>query len=448
MEERNLQQEITDEFANAFTSLSARVEVFQTTQESFVQSLIPQIQEVLPDLTEENLRVASAIYGICLTDEAIKNYEPSQFAQDVKYLIEIMPDEESTPEIIKEAEATREVNATNEMKSSNAKTLQERTKEAMLQETVFMATLASYYKSNSIIESALNELNNDIVLLNINNRAEIAITSILIRTHLLPLYNHIYSLYKATGTEIDLRFITSQIIFGIKNLIRENSENESQYSLFSKIKENYPLGHGDDLYWDLAISQIYSVFYDKLKHLLQPKIDEGIKNKEEAIETMRAQMNAKAPEQGTDESLRSKVDSMIFETIQFGRTFDGQRKAKLAQLIESLLKRMALKEYGVQDIANRERYTEYFMEEFFPVMLEYPQFLLPFIDIRYYRNFSDNPLEHFEKQKIYMMNQFWFRMRKNGYKTKSSSMPYDIANAFAELLYDILNDPKVLSFEV
>ncbi len=436
MEERNLQQEITNEFANAFTSLSARVEVFQTTQDEFVQSLIPKIKEVLPDLSTSDLKVASAIYGICLTDEAIKNYEAKQFAEDVKYLLEIMTEEKDRREVAGKPD------------NSGFKTLQERTKEAMTRESVFMATLAAYYKSNSIIETELNELNNDIVLLNINARAEIAITSILIRSHLLPLFDHIFHLYNTIDAAIDLRFITAQIIYGIRNLLGENHGKVSMFQIFQEIKENYPIGYGDDLYWDLAMSQIYVKYYESLKSLLKPKIEEGIKSKEEALESIRAQMNAKAPEQGTDESLRSKVDSMIFETIQFGRTFDGQRKAKLAQLIESLLKRMALKEYGVQDIANRERYTEYFMEEFFPVLLEYPQFLLPFIDIRYYRDFSDNPLGHFEKQKSYMMNQFWFRMRKNGYKTKTTSMPYDIANAFAEVLYELLNDPKVLSFEV
>ena len=86
------------------------------------------------------------------------------------------------------------------------------------------------------------------------------------------------------------------------------------------------------------------------------------------------------------------------------------------------------------------------MKEFFePIMKEYPQFLLPFIDVRLYQDFTSDPIAHFEKNQNYIMNQFWFKMRKLGYPPRGT--PNQIAAAFAGLLQEVLNDPRVKSFE-
>jgi hypothetical protein len=450
-QDRNLQKAITEEFSKAFTSLSARVEVFQTTQESFVESLIPKIKSVLPELNELDLKNVSAIYGICITDEVLANYEPEQFSEDLKYLMYLMKVQSSDAEETNISEDLRRIQVQPEVvskKSKDQSSWADRTQKAMASETKLMKLLAAFYQANSVIAKGLILLENDIILHNINQRQEIAITSILIREHLLPLYESIYQIYFAINIDVDLRFITAQIIYSIENLVNPKREVRSQAQMHAEISKSYPLGSGDDIYWDLADTLIYKPYYEKLKDLLKGHIEKGINEKQVALESIRASMGAKAPEQGTDESLRSKVDSLIFETMQFNRPFDGQRKEKLRQLLESLLKRRALQEFGVQDISDRSKYTDWFMEDFFPIMRDYPQMLLAFIDIRHYRDFSADPIGHFNKHEAYMMNQFWFRMRKNGYKSRENSTPYEISAAFAEIVFDVLNDPKVMSFEV
>lgn len=431
-ESRDIQKELTEEFAKVFTSLTSRVEVFEITQDSFIESLVPQIQEVMSHLSREELRNGAAIFGICMTDGVLANYSAKQFAQDVNYLMALLP--KDTTSLVKPT-------------LGNDVSLTERAAHAKAHKSAFMKLLTVYYQSMEIIETTINQFNKDLILHQINYREELVILSILIRQFLLPLYEHLYQLYKTVDVDVDLRFITAQAIYSILNLLEPKRETKSQAEIFENLVQTYPLGSGDDLYWDLAYTQLYSVYYPRLKDLLKDQIEAGRKKKQEALESIRAQMSVQQPDTDSDDNLRAKIDSIIFESVQFNRRFDGDKQLKLQRVSESVLKRLALREFGKQDIPNKKKYLDYFMQEFFPIFLEYPQFLLPFIDVRYYRAFSDDPLGHFEKQKPYIMNQFWFKMRKNGYVAGSSG-PSEFAAAFAKLIFDILNDEKVRTFDV
>lgn len=465
----SIQKQITKEFANLFTALSSRVQVFQTTQKDFLDTLTPTIAEVLPILNAEELETAAAIYGISLTDEAIKGYEISHFAEDIKYLRSLIPDEEVKEKIdeVKETsskplieqledpsspestETPEEPDTTSPEPSQQPRTLAERAKQAIESETVFMKVLTAYYQANSSIEKSLVNFNNDLILHHINERPEIVITSLLIRGHFLRLYTNIVKIYEAIPIEVDLRFVSAQIQIAVERLLDPKAVSESQAAVFLKIKERYPLAYGEDLYWDLSEQVLYSKYYPKIKEMLQPQIDEAKREKELARESLLNSMERSKvqPQQGSIESIRSKVDSLIFEVFQFHRAFDDNSRVKMQKAVESVLKRMALLEYGSQDIPDLSKFTQYFTNEFFkPIFDEYPQMYLPFTDIRLYRDFVDDPKTHIEKHQDYIVNQFWFKMRRHTRTSNPGSS--QLAHAFAMVMYDILNDDRVQNFDI
>ena len=452
---RDLQLALTNELTKTIGSLAAKIDVFQITQDSFVATLLPDLKQFLTDLSEEELKAVAAVYGICLTDDSLKNYTPLGFAEDVSYLRSLIPkSEENTPEVKEEpAEEPeeKEIKRKEDLEPVPTKTdpgmsWKERLEQAQEHQSHLIKVLAAYYQSNIDINNFLTNFANDLVLHHVNDRIELAISSILIREHVIPLLGRIFHLYMNAGIQLDLRFIMAQIHYSTDVLLNSKGEFRNIYNRFLGIQEIYPLGEGEDIYWDMAKYLFYDKYYEPLKQMVHPIIDEQKKEKLESAQAVKNIMDAPKPRQGSTESLRSNVDSLIFETVKFGRPFEGEQRIKAQRLIESILKRLALEEFGKQDIPQMEKYKEYFMREFFePIMKEYPQFLLPFIDSRLYRDFSEDPLGHFEKNRNYILNQFWFKMRKLGYPPNGT--PKQIAIAFAGLLQEVLNDPRVQSFE-
>lgn len=478
----NVQSAITAEFANLFTALSARVEVFQSTQSDYLEELRPQIKLVLQELDEQETSVAVAIYGICLTDDAIKNYEIFQFADDIKYLQSLITDDEIEEETVTEETIVEESKLdppkdersvfqppdhlnplkkkelTDEERFQRAVSLKpipsavkeepstwtSRAQEAIATETKFMKVLTAYYQSNVLIEKVLIDFNHDLILHQTNERPELVITSLLIREHLLRLFEDISKIFLRVPIIVDLRYIAAQIHVAFNRIIKPDQKSQSQAEIFESIAEWYPLAFGDDLYWDLSEQVIYSKFYLQIKEILQPQIDQAKEERDKTREVLKNVMEgSKArPQQGSMEQLRAGIDSLIFESFHFNRPFDVDRRTKMQKSTESVLKRMALLEYGSQDIPNMDRYSQYFDEElFFPIFNEYKQLYLPFVDVRYYNSFINEPEAHIEEHKDYILSQFWFAMRKHG--AKDNPGPGQLGFAFAMVLYDLMNDKKV-----
>lgn len=452
--DRGTQLAVANEISKAFSSLAAKIDVFKITQDSFVETLIPQLKPFLKEISEKDLRDIAALYGICLTDESLRNYTPEGFAEDVAFLksliqIEEKPTQEDLP---LEKEEDLEIQSKEDLKplpnlsQDSTQDWSERLEKATLEQTHLIRGLTAYYQSNIDIFNFLTAITNDIVLHNVNERIDLAISSILIREHIIPLIDRLYNVYLNSGIKIDLRYLVAQIQYGIETYLDPNIPFKNFTNRFEELKSVYPLGEGEDLYWDMWKLLIYDKYYTQLKELVQPIIDEQRKERAESARAMKNILDAPKPRQGSTESIRSQVDSLIFEAVRFGRPFEGPQRIKAQRLIETVLKRMALEEFGKQDIPQMEKYKEYFMKEFFdPIMKEYPQFLLPFIDVRLYQDFTKDPLAHFEKNKSYILNQFWFRMRKLGYPPRGT--PNQIAAAFAGLLHEVLNDPRVKSFD-
>ncbi|MCY3410209.1 MAG: hypothetical protein INQ03_01105 [Candidatus Heimdallarchaeota archaeon] len=443
------QQAINKEFANIFTTLSARVEVFQTTQKGFLENYFNDLKQELPELNDKEIDTASAVYGICITDDALKNYTIKQYAEDINYLQSLIP-EVIEDDKVEEGEKDEDSLPTHNLpKKDEPKTLADRVKSAIESETALMKVLTAYYQANSIIERAINNFNNDLIIHHVNERPEIVITSLLIRNHLLPLYENIVFIYKSAGIDVDLRFVTAQVKISIEKLLHPKKETPSMSIVFHEIEGIYPLGFGSDLYWDLSEQIIYVDYYPKLKAMLQPQIDEAMDVKIKSRETMMNKMEqVKSQERNAHsiENIRAKVDSIIFESFHFNRPFNDDARIKMQRAVEQVLKRMALEEYGIQDIPNIEKFLDYFNREFFhPIFSEYVQLYLPFIDIREYRAFVQDPLGTVEKQKAYITNQFWFQMRKYGGANKPN--PSQLAHAFSMVMYDLMNNKKVLDFE-
>ena len=401
-----------------------------------------QGEDDLEESLENNVEKQSTEQGEDDLEESLENNLEKQSTEqgenDLEESLENNVEKQSTEQVEDDLEESLENNVENNSQK------QQRPEDRY---THLLNLCTSYYQSNTIIEKMINQLNNDIIQLNINKLHPIALNSVLIRKHLLSAFDRSSKIFSNNSFQIDLRFIAAQIITAIEMTLSKTNRLKSRFNLFQKIKEQYPLGHGDVLHWDISETLIFASYYNKLKKKLQKQINDGIIAKKLALEAIKAQLEHKPPEQNSDESLQQKIDSLIFETLQFNRPFTHRKKQEFSRVVESLLKRRALNEYGKQDILDKRKYTEYFMNDFFPIMKEYPQFFLPLIDIRYYRNFIDDPVSHLKQNNLYIMKQFWYQMARNGYKGKKFSNPYDIGVAFGNFMYFLLNNKKILDLD-
>ncbi len=453
---REEQKAIYKEFSNIFTSLSARVDVFKATQSNFIDLNFDKIKQVLGELPKQDLDLVVAIYGICIMDDVIKSYTIKEFAEDIKYLYSISKEIEKIKQSKIPLEEQIELYEKNtvQIKEENEKTEEfETLSDRILKsknDTLFMRILTAYYQSNSIIEKSINNLNSDLIIFKANNKPELIITSLLIRKHLLPMFDKMVSIYSSAEINIDLRFITAQIIISFERIISPNKKTPSIAHIYEDLKKEYPLGSGSDLYWDLSEQLIYNRYYPKLCELLSEQIKNAaneIKMRNETMKNKLEQLKKQMPGVPTTESIRSKVDSLIFETLNFNRNFDDNARSKFQKAVESVLKRMTMEEFGVQDIPQYDKFIDYFNREFFtPIFDEYPAFYLQFIDIRDYRSFVHNPKKLIEEQKEFILNQFWFRMRRHMRTSNPNSS--QLAYAFSMVMYDILNDDRIRNFDM
>ncbi|MHA2248800.1 MAG: hypothetical protein ACXAD7_00495 [Candidatus Kariarchaeaceae archaeon] len=450
---KNFQKEITTEFSNLFTTLTSRVQVFQSTQKKFLENLNPTIAKILPNILSDDIEIAAAIYGICLTDNALENYEIEQFSEDIGYLKSLLENDlQEVKDVKKEIfepiadKYTKDLVAmTSPTSSAKRTTWSERAKQAIETETVFMKLLTAYYQANSYVKKEITFLANDLILHLTNERTDQIIISLLIREYLIPLYNNIVKIYESVPINVDLRYISGQIIVALERLLYSSKNSTSQANHFLRIKETYPLGYGDDLYWDLSKEVLMKIYYPLLKNKFQSQVNEAKKYRvpmKKIPDSDRLKL-----QQGTTESIRSKIKSFISEIFQFNRTFDHNRRMMMQRTMETVLKQMALQKYNAQDIPSLEKFTNYFNEEFLrPLFDEYPQLYMPFIDIRYYKDFVNDPLDHINNHHDYVLSQFWFAIRRHTKTANPNSS--QLAHAFSMVMFDVLHDDRVRNSDI
>ncbi|MCK4895999.1 MAG: hypothetical protein KAS47_04270, partial [Candidatus Heimdallarchaeota archaeon] len=123
-----------------------------------------------------------------------------------------------------------------------------------------------------------------------------------------------------------------------------------------------------------------------------------------------------------------------------------QKTIALEKNIERVLRRMASDEFGVQDIADPQRYMQYLQDTWFNIFEEYPQMALPLIDIKLYAKFISDHIAIIEEHKTSIIQQLQFKIRRH---TKGERFtPSNLALAFSKILFEILTNSTVLSLDL
>ena len=152
-------------------------------------------------------------------------------------------------------------------------------------------------------------------------------------------------------------------------------------------------------------------------------------------------------DQGRIEQILAAIEQILSETLKLQRDLTETKRLNLGKNIEMALKRMAIEEFGVQDIADQQRYMQYLLDTWFSIFEEYPQMAIPIIDIRQYAKFVTDPHNYIEENKETMIQQLQFKIRRLSKGERFT--PNNLGNAFAVILFEALSNPTVqsLSFD-
>ena len=202
--------------------------------------------------------------------------------------------------------------------------------------------------------------------------------------------------------------------------------------------------------YDLIDTILISKYHEILTESFQKTIERRHQEFEEKTEVVGKEfqsLDQQKIDQGRIEQLLAAIEHTLYETLKLRRETTENKRINLERNIEKVLRRMAIEEFGVQDIADQDRYLQYLLDTWFGIFEEYPQMALPLIDIRLYAKFVSEPHDFIEENKQTIIQQLLFRIRR---LTKGDRYtPSNLAYAFAIILFEFLTNQTVqsLSFE-
>ena len=146
------------------------------------------------------------------------------------------------------------------------------------------------------------------------------------------------------------------------------------------------------------------------------------------------------------EQILAAVEKTLVETLKLRKELTEQKIKALEKNVERVLRNIASEEFGVQEIAEPQRYLQYIQDALFNIFEEYPQMALPLIDIKLYAKFISDHETLIEEHKTSIIQQLQFKIRRH---TKGERFtPTNLALAFSKILFEILSNSTVLSLDL
>jgi hypothetical protein len=262
-----------------------------------------------------------------------------------------------------------------------------------------------------------------------------------------------YLYFEVGEFSIDLRFIASIFAHALEKIIQEEDFERIPTptgKIYQKILTNYPIGDKEEVLFDLIQMNLIKPYYQDLKDTFEKLIIKRKRELEEKYAIVKKEyqkLDQIKIDQGRIEQILAAIEQTLFETLKLQRELTEIKRQNLEKNIERVLKRLAIEEFGVQDIADQQRYMQYLLETWFSIFEEYPQMALPIIDIRQYAKFVSDPHVYIEENKDTIIQQLKFKIRR---LTKGERLtPSNLGNAFAIILFESLSNPTVqsLSFD-
>lgn len=409
--------EIVNDFSTLYSNLESKMRHFILTQPTFLSELRKELKTEIGFLSPQKKDMALAIYGIIITEDLIKKYEPLSYAEDISALLE----------------------ATDKKMSCT--------------DDEFVGLLASFVNCIKAVMNSSKHITHHFIELSSLNIEDSIVQSILILRNFVDALTEAYLYFEVGEFSIDLRFIASIFAHALERILQEEDFEripKSTGKIYQKIITNYPIGDKEEVLFDLIQMNLIQPYYQDLKDTFEKLIIKRKRELEEKYAIVKKEyqkLDQIKIDQGRIEQILAAIEQTLFETLKLQRELTEIKRQNLEKNIERVLKRLAIEEFGVQDIADQQRYMQYLLETWFSIFEEYPQMALPIIDIRQYAKFVSDPHVYIEENKETIIQQLKFKIRR---LTKGERFtPSNLGNAFAIILFESLSNPTVqsLSFD-
>ncbi|OLS31894.1 MAG: hypothetical protein HeimAB125_14380 [Candidatus Heimdallarchaeota archaeon AB_125] len=409
--------EIVNDFRTHYSNLESKMRHFILTQPTFLNELRKELKTEIGFLSPQKKDMALAIYGIIITDDLIKKYKPLSYAEDISALLE----------------------ATDKKMSCT--------------DDEFIGLLASFVNCIKAVMNSSKHITHHFIELSSLNIEDNIIQSILILRNFVEALTEAYLHFEVGEFSIDLRFIAAIFAHALEKIIQEENFDKIPKSagrIYQNITSHYPLSDKEEFLFDLIHITLIQPYYEEIQNTFKNMIKRRQVELEEKYSIVKKEyqkLDQSKIDQGRIEQILAAIEQILFETLKLQRDLTETKRLNLGKNIEMALKRMAIEEFGVQDIADQQRYMQYLLDTWFSIFEEYPQMAIPIIDIRQYAKFVTDPHNYIEENKETMIQQLQFKIRR---LTKGERFtPNNLGNAFAVILFEALSNPTVqsLSFD-
>ncbi|UJG41751.1 MAG: hypothetical protein K9W45_04620 [Candidatus Heimdallarchaeum aukensis] len=408
--------DLISEFDQLFSSFKSQIKKFILTQPTFLQEIRNQIKSEIGFLSPQQKNMALALYGIIITEDILKEYSPSQYVNDISFLLE----------------ATEKKNKCTDDE--------------------FIGIVTTYINCLKVAQTSTNAVINSFIELKGVGIDDEIITGILIRRYYYYIFTEINEMFEIAEFPIDIRWITALLAYSLETAVQKTKQQDDSKSIsgiYRKILNKYPPCDGSKYIFDLIYEFVIKEYYDILDRTFKQraelkKIERGLLKKEDSSKEVKEASKEEAKRK--TEHLITVIEKAISETLKFNRDFDERKRKNLEANIETSLKRLAFDEFGVQDIADEEKYMTYLLESWFKLFLEWPQMVIPIINLTAYSRFLNDPVNYIKKHKDEIERQLQFKIRRQIGGERMT--PKNLSEAFSKLLYEILNNSSVRTLTI
>jgi hypothetical protein len=405
--------DVVSEFQKLFSKLESNIKHFIVSQPTFLIELRRKIKTEIGFLSPQKKDMALAIFGIIVTEDIIKKYDPIFFAEDISALMD----------------ATE--------------------KKTSCTDDEFIGLLTSFLNSLKTVTHSISIIINNFISLKSLDLEDKITKQILIQRHFSTALTEANLCFEVGEFKIDLRFIISIFAHIVEKLLEENEVIEKAKSagmIYEGIIKIYPLKEGEDILYDIININIIESYYDLISQAFESKIQKRLEvAQEQQVEIQRElqRSSEQQTDQGRIEQILASIEQSLYEVMRIQREMTETKRQNLEKNIEKVMRRLAIEEFGVQDIADQQKYMQYILDTWFSIFEEYPQMCLPLIDVKQYTKFVSDPVAYIEENKQTIIQQLQFKIRRH---TKGERFtPSNLAHAFSFIVYEIVTNPSVLS---
>ncbi|MHA1953697.1 MAG: hypothetical protein ACW96U_07115 [Candidatus Heimdallarchaeaceae archaeon] len=405
--------DIISEFRNMYSKLDSKIKQFVRTQPTFLNEIRQKLKTDIGFLSPQKKDMALSIYGIIITEDILKSYEPHFFADDISSLL----------------------NATDKKMSCT--------------DDEFVGLLASFINILKSIKKSTKIIFQNFTDLRKKGIQNDVIETLLIQRNFSPALSEANLHFEVGEFEVDMRFLSAIFAYFIELSLEQSEIIESAESagkLYAKAISKYPISKGEDIFYDMINTILIEPYLSQLnRSLSSDAVISQLVQKAEIERSEPEEEIASQPAfiQGRIEKVLKIFQDSLSKRLKVGKEIDESWKMQIESNIEMILDWKAVNEFGKKDLDEQHHYLKYLFDIWFEVFEEFPQMSLPIIEIEQFTRFIDDPTIFMEETKKAITHKLTNILQE---KTKDDGFtPRSLAVAFTLISFELLTNPEVLS---